>query len=191
VVTLIVKVLKWIGNIIFIFIVIAVAVSIYFMFQTRRNPDKVPSITGFSVMTVLSGSMSPYLSAGDMIIIKETDPELLREGDVITYKQNSDLIVTHRIIELSENDDGLMFKTKGDANNVEDVGLVSENQLIGKVFFKIPYGGYVARFVRTPYGFVIFILIPLACLILGEIRKINQSTVKEKRQNMKRRVIGK
>lgn len=185
------KKLKWVGNIIFVFIVIAVSVSIYLILQSRRNPDKIPSVAGFSVMTVLSGSMSPYLSAGDMIVIKETNPVLLKEGDVITYKQNSGLIVTHRIIELLGDENELMFRTKGDANNVEDFGLVSQNQLIGKVAFKIPYGGYVARFVRTPYGFMMFILVPVILLIVGEVRKVNQSMVKEKREDMKRRVVGK
>ncbi|HHW48943.1 MAG TPA: signal peptidase I [Clostridiaceae bacterium] len=185
------KIVKWGGNVILILIVIAAFVSIYFMIQSKRNPDKIPSVAGFSVMTVLSGSMSPYLEAGDMIVIKETDPLLLKEGDVITYRQSSGLIVTHRVIELSNGENGLMFRTKGDANNVEDAGFVSENQLIGKVAFKIPYGGHVARFVRTPFGFVIFILIPVIILILGEARKINQIMVKEKREDMKRRVIGK
>ena len=185
------KIVKWGGNVILILIVIAVFVSIYFMLQSRRNPEKIPSVAGFSVMTVLSGSMSPYLNVGDMIVVKETDPAVLKEGDVITYRQNSGLIITHRIIQLSSDDNGLMFKTKGDANNVEDFGFVHERQLVGKVAFKIPYGGYVARFVRTPYGFVIFILVPVIILILGEVRRINDSAVKEKRDDMKRRVIGK
>ena len=52
--------------------------------------------------------------------------------------------VIHRIIEKKQKNGEFSFITKGDNNNTPDKEEVKENQLIGKVVFKIKYIGYPA-----------------------------------------------
>ncbi len=166
------KILKWIGNIIIAILLIMVIISGYSMLTTRNNPSKVPSIIGFKPLAVLSGSMRPVLQPGDMVVVKNTNYEDIEIGDVITYRVNSNTLVTHRVIEIVEDNKKILFKTQGDANNVEDSKLVSTEQLIGVMAFNIPKGGYVANFIRSPKGFILLILVPLIFLVGGEFKTI-------------------
>ncbi len=166
------KVLKWIGNIIIGLLVIAVITSAYNIIRSKKNPNKVPSIFGVRLMSVLSGSMRPALQPGDMIISREVDSEDIQVGEIVTFKVNNSTIVTHRVVEVVEKNNKNFFRTKGDANNVEDNNLVSSQDLLGVFLFNIPKGGYIANFIRTPKGFGIVILLPISLLLLGEIKSI-------------------
>ena len=99
---------------------------------------------GYSPMAVLSGSMLPSYSVGDLVFInKNVTPEEINEGDVISYRINEDTVVTHRVVTV---EDGY-FITKGDANNIEDSNPVPYDILIGRAWFRIPkLGQQIADF---------------------------------------------
>lgn len=144
-------------NIIFVLLIICAAATVFSMMQSKKNPEKIPSIFGFKTLTVLTGSMRPSIQPGDLLVAKEINPENIKVGDVITFKRSKDFIVTHRVIEKINKDDQVMLKTKGDANNVEDEQLVSVNTIEGRKVFKIPYGGYVMQFLRSRIGMALII----------------------------------
>ena len=52
--------------------------------------------------------------------------------------------VIHRVIDIKQDDGFFTYITKGDSNNAEDKDPVLEDQLIGKVIFKVKYLGYPA-----------------------------------------------
>jgi len=132
--------------------------------------------------TVLSGSMSPAINTGDIILISKTNPEEIKEGDIITFREEK-TFTTHRVIEIVNNS----FKTKGDANEDPDAKIIKAEQIVGKVIFVIPFLGYLGYFVRTPLGFLIFILIPGILIIYSEIKKIRAETkIKSKRQGRRK-----
>lgn len=185
------KVIKWIENIIIAFLVVFIILFLISLIQSKSNPTHIPSVLGFKTMSVLTGSMRPVLYPGDMIIVKETNPESIKENDIITYRKGLSTLVTHRVVEVVNRDGMLMFRTKGDANNTEDDSLVPSDNVIGSMVFKIPYGGYVSKFVRSPVGFAFFVIIPLILLIGGEIRAISRKNAEIKREELKKRVIGK
>jgi len=118
-------------------------------------------------ITVVSGSMSPMIKAGDVILISKVKLEEIKEQDIITFRKGKTLI-THRIIEIENNS----FKTKGDANEDSDIELVKAGQVVGKVILIFPYLGYLGHFIRTLPGFLLFICIPGILIIYSEIRKI-------------------
>lgn len=142
------------------------------MVQSRRNPNEIPSVLGFRSMTVLTGSMRPMLKEGDMIITKNIDPSKIKENDVITYKIGYNTLVTHRVVEVVEENGEMFFKTKGDANNTEDQGLIAPKDLVGTHLITIPKLGYVKNFIQKPIGFIALIILPIILLILGELKTI-------------------
>lgn len=160
------KFFKWSSNIIISILILLVALSVYTMVQSRNNPGQVPSILGYKPMSVLTGSMRPELEPGDMIFARETNPEQIRADDVITYRVSQDILVTHRVVDVVQDDGKLYFRTKGDANNVEDNALVTQEQLVGRLAFNIPKGGYIANFIRSPLGFALLILLPIILLLV-------------------------
>lgn len=120
-------------------------------------------------MKVLSGSMEPGIKVGDLIIAKKTDPSNVKEGDVVTFKMNSVVNVTHRVVEVFNNDNNISFKTKGDANNIADDTLVQGDNLVGKLVFRIPKLGYFIDWVTTPLGFGILFILPVIILLSREV----------------------
>lgn len=106
----------------------------------------VPAATGSTPMTVLTGSMSPAYPPGTLIIVKPLDAHDIRIGDAITYQLESGkpVVVTHRVVAITTGSDGrILFTTQGDANNTADAARVIPEQVRGKVWYSIPYLGYV------------------------------------------------
>lgn len=127
----------------------------------------VPRLMGFKVFAVLSGSMEPAYHTGSLIYVKETDYRELKEGDVITFMLNDKLVATHRIVEVvpdEENPDIIRYRTKGDANEIEDGNLVHYKNVIGTPKFTIPYLGYISTYIQTPPGS--YVAIALGALLL-------------------------
>jgi len=145
---------------------------ISFKIQTSNNPSHIPSVFGIRLMTVLTGSMKPSINSGDIVVIKSIQPDKLTIGDVITYKKNNKTLITHRVINIENVDNKIFLKTKGDDNNVSDEYIIEEDMILGKMIFKIPKLGYIGGFIRTPLGFIIFIVLPLLMLSIKEIKKI-------------------
>ena len=108
--------------------------------------DKLFEIIGYRSYTVLSGSMEPKFYPGDIVITKHKNKTDIKINDIVTYKDNDGVIITHRIIE--ETPDG--YITKGDNNNVEDTDILTKENIIGEVKFSIPKIGYVIDFLSKP-----------------------------------------
>jgi signal peptidase I len=165
------KVFKPLGNVFLIILMILAISSVYSNLQLRNDPTHQSSIWGFKVMTVLTGSMAPDIQPGDVIVVKPIKPENAQVKDVITYRNSNNTLITHRIVNRVEKQNQLFFQTKGDANNVNDERLVSSNQLVGSLLFHLPKAGYVADFIKSPMGIVLFIVMGACMLIMGNGRK--------------------
>lgn len=110
---------------------------------------------GIEIYTVLSGSMEPAYKTGSVIYVKPVDTAELQEGDVITFHLTGETIATHRIIEVLPEEDGTgaaAFRTKGDANDVEDGSPVSAEAVIGSPVFTISGLGFLVSYLQSPSG---------------------------------------
>lgn len=79
----------------------------------------------------------------------------LEAGDVITFMLDEDTVATHRIVEVAADEADpavLRFRTKGDANDAVDGGLVHFKNVIGSPVFTIPGLGYAANYIQNPTG---------------------------------------
>ncbi|MGN1411901.1 MAG: signal peptidase I [Oscillospiraceae bacterium] len=137
------------------------------LFATDKNPQK--SLFGYRYYTVLTNSMEPTLSTGDIVIVKLANAVDINVGDVITFNPSneSDAYLTHRVVEKVSNyqDTGVTcFKTQGDANDTEDGFLIDSSRVVGTVCFSIPKLGYVIRFVQLKWYFVVPLIIMLFVL---------------------------
>lgn len=125
-------------------------------------------LVGFQVFAVLSGSMEPLYSPGDLVYVKAIDPEDITEGTVITFLVNEDTVATHRVVGMVQDEtdpDLVRFRTKGDANDAEDGTLVHPLNIIGTPKFCIPKLGYVANYIQQPPG--MYVAISGAALFLA------------------------
>ncbi|MDU4935798.1 MAG: signal peptidase I [Peptostreptococcaceae bacterium] len=108
--------------------------------------DKLFEIIGFRSYTVLSGSMEPKFYPGDMVITQHKNKADIQINDVVTFRDNEGVIITHRIMEKTPEG----YITKGDNNNVEDADILTEDNIIGEVKFSIPKIGYIMNFLSKP-----------------------------------------
>lgn len=155
------KTLKTIWNAITTVLVVIVVILALLLVGVR--------LIGFQVYTVLSGSMEPNYHTGSLIYVREVDTAELESGDVITFMLDEDTLATHRIIEVvpdEEDPNTIRFRTKGDANDVEDGSLVHYKNVVGSPVFSIPYLGYVANYIQNPPGTYIAIAAGAILLLL-------------------------
>ncbi|QIB27756.1 signal peptidase I [Caloranaerobacter azorensis] len=125
-----------------VFLLIASILSLFYTgIKHKNDKNYIPSVFKIKFMTVLSGSMQPNIEVGDLVVIKPVIPKKIRKGDVVTYRLTNDIFITHRVIEVIDDNEEYLFVTKGDANNIEDNEKINSSQLIGKVFLVIPKGG--------------------------------------------------
>lgn len=125
--------------------------------------DNLP--INYKSLLVQSGSMEPAISAGDVIIITKLSD--YKRYDVVTFTDESQRTVTHRIMEIK--DDGT-YVTKGDANRSIDNDNITKENIQGKAIFTIPKIGYLVNFAKKPLGMVIMILVPVTIIIYDEVR---------------------
>lgn len=146
-----------------------IVIAIVFIFMVISILSDL-GLLGYKFYDVLTGSMSPTINPGSLIIVKEIDDSEVKEGDVITFKGTSTSnLTTHRVVEVIEKNNNIKFQTKGDANDVLDPMLVDEGLLVGKVVFNVPYMGNVMSFINQ-YRVIIVILI-IAYLCFGTFYK--------------------
>ena len=103
----------------------------------------LPRLTGGAALNVLTGSMTPGIPVGSVVLIRPVDPGTLRVGDVATYQISPDshALVTHRIIKIKGSGDDLRFIFKGDANRGPDSTPVPPQAIRGEVWFHVPVLG--------------------------------------------------
>ncbi len=140
---------------------------------------------GYNIYYVVTGSMEPKYSTGDILLGKSVDTEQLVVGDVVTYLgadgQISGKMITHQIVEIQENQGTRQFITKGLANAVADPP-VAPQQIQSKILFKIPLLGKIFALANHKWGFFVLFVLPLICLLVNEVVSLVQVCKKEKEE---------
>lgn len=167
------KVFRIIKNIIFAVVMVCI-VSLIIITLTARINGSTPSVFGYTVYRVSSGSMEPYLQVGDIILTHECDPMELKVGDIVTYNGKSGQFagkrVTHRVVKapyLNSDDGKYYLLTQGDNNPIADTPITT-SQVTGAFVTKIGFLKVVYNFFLTPWG----LLVIIALVILAFLNEI-------------------
>lgn len=154
-------------------IFIIVLPLVIFTYVTSRSPV----IFDFRSYVVLTGSMEPNIPVGSMVY---TQPKpVYSVGNVITFTDKEDRTVTHRVVAVKEENNQMMYVTRGDANTKEDSDVVSADKVVGTVFFNVPQLGRYIDFLKTPQYFLALIVLPALIFIGFEFWNIRNEIVKE------------
>ena len=163
------RVLTVIGSIMCIILIPILIVNCTLIIKSFINKDEVPSFGGVLPLIVLTDSMYPDIKSGDLIICKEIDPKEIEVGDVISFYDpagNGTAVVTHKVIDILEEDGKRSFRTKGINNNTEDKLPVSADKVIAEYSgIRIPAAGNVAIFMQTTAGLIICVIVPIVLFV--------------------------
>ena len=161
------QVLTIVGTILCVILTPILIINCILIFKSFTS-DEVPNVAGRLPLIVLTDSMYPIIESGDLIICHTITGEEVQIGDVISFfdpEGNGTSIVTHRVTEVITNGGALAFRTKGDANNVEDSMLVPEDNLVGIYRSRIAGAGNIAMFMQTSTGLIVCVVLPLVLLV--------------------------
>lgn len=147
---------------------------VIFISVLRANQGEVPSVLGYSVLRLQTGSMEPEYKTGSIIITKKVDVNDLEKGDVISFYSTSldisDRVNTHRVVDIIYDQSGNReFVTKGDANELQDETPVLSSRVIGKVIFDLGVvSGSVLGMLQNPKVIFFLIIVPLIIITFTE-----------------------
>ena len=153
-------------------IIIAAAVAVLCLVVFTKQGE-TPSIGGYTVFRITTGSMRPAYDTDTLILVKKTDPSEIKVGDVISFYSADPVldgaVNTHRVIAVEQDGSEWEYMTQGDANNTPDQYGTDSDALIGKVVASSLALGKLARLVSNPLIFIPVILIPLAVILISNM----------------------
>lgn len=175
------KLLTILGAVLCVILVPILIINLTLIVKSYTNTEEVPSIGGHFPMIVLTDSMYPEIASGDLILCVTVEPEDVKVGDVISFFDpmgSGTAVVTHRVLEIMEQNGELSFRTKGDNNNAEDQVAVPEKNLVGLYQSRIPGAGSIAMFMQTTPGLIVCVVLPIVLLVGYDVlrrRKYDQA----------------
>jgi signal peptidase len=134
-----------------------------------------PRFLPYETLIVRSGSMSPTIPTGSVVLYHRQEAAKVKVGQIIAFAdpQDPSIIVTHRVHAVLYTSKGRFFITKGDANKVPDAWRVPAEGTGWVEIYHVPYLGYALSWLSTLWARILFITLPavgLGLLLLFEHR---------------------
>ena len=148
------------------YILLAVLVFLVITFLLTRIMGGTPSLFGYTLHRVETGSMEPELMVGDVTLNSNVStPDEIKVGDIITFQGDerfNNRKVTHRVLVEPYLDDQRewVLITRGDANKVDD-GEIKYSSVESKVKRKVVFLSWIYNFFFSPIGLITFIVLLL------------------------------
>lgn len=212
------KTLKIIGDVL-LYVIVAFAMFVLVVSITsKKDSDGTATVFGKQLRFVQSNSMAeceltdvsgykiksiPVKSCVFVEVVPENEEEKaewyanLKVGDVLTFKYvyTKQETITHRIINIVENENGgYIITLEGDNKNADSSLLKqtintsltdSPNYVIGKVTGQSYLLGLLVYAFKTPVGIVCIIIIPCLIIIAFEVMRLIRVFGKDKKEKIK------
>ena len=172
---------KIISAIVYIILIPSIIFNFTLIIKSFIHPNKTPDFFGYKSFVIVSGSMEPTIMTGDAILVKEVPQDEIKINDIISFLQD-ETNVTHRIIEITEENGIKKYKTKGDNNNTEDKEKITYEQIEGKYQFKINQFGIVTEILKSKVTLIILILLIVFIYFYKRKMECKRKERKEKRE---------
>ncbi len=161
------KIMRIVVDILLFITSIAIIFSLYGLYQLKVQSKKYFNLFGYTAFSVVTGSMSPTLEIGDVIIVK-IDKDV-KKDDIITFYKD-DNFITHRVVEKK----GKEIITRGDSNNSSD-SPITKDMIVGKVVHVFSKASSFVDILLTPKIFIsIVITLFLFSICVSYIPKKNK-----------------
>jgi signal peptidase I len=130
----------------------------------------LPRATQGAALTVLTGSMTPQIPVGSVVLVRPVDSRTLEVGDVATYQTEpgKEEFITHRIVDIDTSTEPTSFTFKGDANKGPDIDPVPAGAIRGEVWFHVPFLGAIRDALHGKAGLGLITMILLGGYALAQ-----------------------
>lgn len=161
-------ILSVLGTVLCLILAPILILNVSLIIRSFTAPDEVPRVGKWLPLVVMTDSMYPEIHSGDLIICQVKDAEEVQVRDVISFFDpagNGTSVVTHRVIEIKNEDGRIAFITQGDANNIADARPVPAEKLVGVYHTRIAGVGNVIMFMQTTQGLLLCVVLPIVLLM--------------------------
>ncbi len=126
--------------------------------------------TSTPLVVVTSGSMSPTLERGHLLVLQRQSPENVEVGDVIVFQASwhTEAPVVHRVIQRDNIAGEYRYYTQGDNNFHPDPAYTVYDNIMGVVISAIPNIGYITLVLQEPGVLPLVILVLIVIIIIPE-----------------------
>jgi signal peptidase len=133
-----------------------------------------PQLAGFRSFTVRSGSMTPAIETGDVVVTAPISPLGAQVGDVVTFvdPEGTGKLFSHRVQSVRAVGGEVAFVTRGDANTSTERWRVPADGSIGRVAYWIPKVGYGLSWIDSAPARLALIAIPALLLLWTALARI-------------------
>lgn len=135
-----------------------------------------PNLIGYHSFTVLSGSMTPTIRTGDVVIVAPIAPLQARVGEIVAFRDplNRSRLYNHRVRTITRVGSRVSFVTQGDANSGQEHWSVPVNGRLGRVVYRVPAIGFALVYLGNPIVRIALITLPALVLLMIELAGICQ-----------------
>ena len=124
-------------------------------------------VLGFQSYITLSGSMSPVIRKGSLVITRRVKADAIKIGDIITYKDDDETL-TQRVVDIADNNGSVSFITAGDANEGVNSRPASADNIIGRFVYAVSFAGSVMLAMRNPAVMAVCVIAACALAIAAD-----------------------
>lgn len=157
---------------------VVIGVNVFALNAAHLTGNALPMPFGIGVSVVLSGSMEPALSIGDLLIVRQQDS--YQPDDIVVYQSGS-VPVVHRIVSIEEE----TVVTRGDANNANDEPFPL-SAVKGRVISVIPLVGHGVWVLKSPIAVVL--MIAAAVLLVEWSFRTGKAEKEEEKERLKEEI---
>lgn len=187
------KILNLLSSIL-LYSILAIIGLIIVMFIAYFVDQKIAESKGetraplFGAYVIISDSMIPTINVRDAVVTMRVTEKNIKMNDIITFIskdiETRGTPITHRVVGIIYEDSDtktkvLGYRTKGDHNNTQDFALIKPDEVLGKVYLRIPLIGYLQLFLTTPIGWLMVIVLPCLLIISNDVLKIGKAVKKK------------
>jgi signal peptidase len=129
----------------------------------------LPFAFGARSLVVRSGSMTPTIRTGDVVVVRPISPTAARIGDIVTFQDpdGSGRLLVHRIRAIALQGRYVAVTTQGDANTAQEHWRVPTDGTIGTVVYRVPLLGFAASWISSPIGRIALLIVPALALAVS------------------------
>ena len=171
-----------ISGLIYIILIPLIIFNFTLIIKSFINPKETPDFFGLKSFVIVSRSMEPTINKGDAILVKEVPESEIAVNDIVSFSQDG-TNVTHRIVDVTQEDGKKQYTTKGDNNNTEDKEKITYEQIEGKYQFRIKKFGVFVSIIKSKFTLILLIVIIVVMYCHNNKRKEKSKMRKQKREN--------
>lgn len=102
----------------------------------------------YGALVIATESMTGEINKGDVVIFESYDDQTIENGQVIVFEKSNSTFV-HRVVDIKIINGDARYYTKGDANDDNDIGYITDADIVGLANYRLPAIGYPSLWIRA------------------------------------------